>query len=246
MHLPPALAIITGAVIAAAIAVTGASFSDDAIARQLSDRADAAITDAGGSPVVARFTSRFGSPTRHPVLSGGEELGEDVRDRVAKAVAAIPGVGGVGWTDGTILAQGGLVPVSPMHCQEDVDALLEARTIRFEEGSSVVDAASRPLLDEVTAALKPCLGSRIGITGHTDASGSDQANLELSMARARAIRRELISRGIPATGLRADGVGAAEPVEGLQPEDPANRRIEFSVITTQPLKPTPVDTPGPR
>ena len=47
-------------------------------------------------------------------------------------------------------------------------------------------------------------------------------------------------------GLRADGVGSKEPVEGLLPEDPANRRIDFAVVATTPLQPTPVDTPGPR
>ena len=33
---------------------------------------------------------------------------------------------------------------------------------------------------------------------------------------------------------------------GVDPADPANRRIEFSVIATEPLAPTPVDTPGAR
>ena len=34
--------------------------------------------------------------------------------------------------------------------------------------------------------------------------------------------------------------------EGLDAADPANRRIEFRVVSTQPLKPTPVDTPSAR
>ena len=55
----------------------------------------------------------------------------------------------------------------------------------------------------------------------------------------------LVGRGIPADGLRAQGIGADRPVEGLEPTDAANRRIEFSVITSVPLRPTPVDTPGP-
>jgi OOP family OmpA-OmpF porin len=37
-----------------------------------------------------------------------------------------------------------------------------------------------------------------------------------------------------------------EPVEGLDPADPANRRIEFSVVAKVATHPTPVDTPGPR
>jgi OOP family OmpA-OmpF porin len=61
-----------------------------------------------------------------------------------------------------------------------------------------------------------------------------------------AVQDALVERGIPADGLRVRGVGSSEPVEGLPPEDPANRRIEFSVLATQPVTPTPVDTPAPR
>ena len=91
-----------------------------------------------------------------------------------------------------------------------------------------------------------CLGSIIAITGHTDASGPEPGNLELSRERADAVRLALIAQGIPADGLRASGLGSRSPVDGLEPGDPANRRIEFSVLATQPVKPTPVDTPGPR
>lgn len=240
------IAIIAGALVSGAIAIAGAGATDQDFVAELSDQAAAAIASAKGAPVTASFLDQFDWPTRHPTLAGGDDLDEGTRDRIAKAVATVPGVGGVDWIDGTVLAQGGIVPVTPMHCQEDVDALLNARTIRFEESSSNVDASSQPLLDEVAAALKPCLGAKIGITGHTDASGSEEANLALSRDRAVSIKQALMQRGIPADGLRAEGVGSSTPIDGLQPEDPANRRIEFSVIATQPLQPTPVDTPGPR
>jgi len=100
------------------------------------------------------------------------------------------------------------------------------------------------VLNEVASALLPCLGSIIAITGHTNSSGDETANLALSRARAEAVRWALIGRGIPADGLRAVGVGSQVSLEGLSPDDPANRRIEFSVIEKMPLAPTPIDTPG--
>lgn len=240
--IPPAV----GAAIVALLAILAAQASADSIVAQMSRGAREAIEEAGGRGVEAHFSSLSGFPTRHPLLTGGEGLDEATRDRTAKAVAAVPGVGGISWEDGSRFARGSAVTFRPLHCQEDVQALLRARTIRFEGGSARIDAASRALVSEVAEALRPCLGSIIAITGHTDSSGHEPGNLALSRERAEAVRQALIRRGIPADGLRARGVGSAQPVEGLDPSDPANRRIEFSVIETVPIKPTPVDTPGPR
>lgn len=246
MPVRASLAILAGAVLCGTLGVAVGAATDQRLETSLAAQAEQAIADAGARPVKADFRHTLGWPTRHPLLSGGEKFSEQTRDRVAKAVAAIPGVGGVFWADGSIRAEAGLVPISPLHCEEDVDALLQARTIRFEEGSSRLDKSSRTLIAEVTAALRPCLGSKIAITGHTDESGPEEANVALSRARALAVRDALIRRGIPAEDLHAKGIGSSQPVEGLLPNDPANRRIEFSVIATVPLEPSPVDTPGPR
>jgi OOP family OmpA-OmpF porin len=242
----PVLLFAAGALLTAAIAGAFAEATDTPLARGMAGEAARAIAEAGGRGVHASFIAEDGSPTRHPLLSGGEELDERTRAAVARAVAAVPGVGGVNWVDGTVRAEAGEMAISPLHCQDEVRALLRARTIRFEESSSRIDAASADLLDEVAAALRPCLGAIIAITGHTDSSGPELGNLELSQQRADAVELALIARGIPADGLRARGFGSARPVPGLDPGDPANRRIEFAVIATRPIKPTPIDTPGAR
>ncbi|WP_324826819.1 OmpA family protein [Qipengyuania zhejiangensis] len=246
MPIRPGLAIFAGAMLVAVAGygVAGPTATD--FVAPLGSMASKAIAEAGGTGVTARFAGPAGSPSRHPVLTGGENLDETSRARVARAVAAVPGVGGVVWSDGTLRAESDAPAYEPLHCQEDVDGLLRTRSVRFEEGSSAMLPASRVLLDEVAAALRPCLGSIISITGHTDASGTEPGNIELSMERARAVREALVSRGIPRDGLRARGVGSSEPVEGLAPGDPANRRIEFAVVRTEPLTPTPIDTPGAR
>lgn len=236
-----------GAVAVALLAVLGAQLSGAGIAQVLQTRAEAAIAAAGGGGVVqAQFISASGIASRHPVLLGGEALDDAVRARIAHAVGRVPGVGAVRWSDSGMLTEAEAQALQPQHCEQQVDALLRTRTIRFEEGSARIDAASRPLVDEVAAALRPCLGSIIAITGHTDLSGSEPGNLALSQERASAVRDALVARGIPADGLRARGMGSKEPVTGLDPADPANRRIEFAVIATQPLLPTPIDTPNAR
>lgn len=243
----PLFAVAFGAILILVLArfVAGATAPD--FAGRLSAQAPQAISNAGGSnSVIATFVSPRGFPSRHPILSGAEQHDEATRAQIATAVAAIPGVGGIRWSDSDMMASSGEQLFSPLHCQDDVQALLRARTIRFEESSARIDAASGELVDEVATALRPCLGAIIQINGHTDHSGPEPANIALSRERALAVREALIDRGIPDESLRARGFGSASPVEGLDPADPANRRIEFTVIETVPITPTPVDTPAPR
>lgn len=129
-------------------------------------------------------------------------------------------------------------------CQSEVEAMLKTRSIRFAEGSAAIDPASRGLLDEVAGALRPCGGAIIAVTGHTDAKGDEAANLALSQARSMAVRNALGARGIDLAGVRAKGVGSSRPLRGLDVEDPANRRIEFSLIAPVSLAPTVVDAPS--
>jgi len=240
----PYLAIVAGLIACIVLAYTVGGSSAAGVAERIAAAAPAAIEEAGGgSRVQAHFETPNGYPSRHPVLTGAESLDESTRSRIAHAVAALPGVGGISWSDGDVMVE---QHFSPLHCQEEIQALLGARTIRFEEGSAQIDPASLSLIDEVASALRPCLGAVIEVSGHTDRSGPEERNIALSAQRAEAVKRALEQRGIPDDALIVKGEGSAVPVEGLEPTDPANRRIEFSVVSTQPLLPTPVDTPGPR
>lgn len=234
---------LAGGLLTLGLAVYGERHSGQDFVDELSTKATLAKDAAGGGGVELRFENEFGWLTRHPQLSGGETLSPETRSAVAAAVAAVPGVGGITWRnrDGSLSA----TEKTSMHCQEDVERILETRTIRFSEASARIEPASERLLDEVANSLRPCVGSIIAVTGHTDGNGNPEANVALSRARAEAVRYALIGRGIPEDGLRSIGVGSQKPVKGLDPLDPANRRIEFSVIFSAPVKPTPIDTPGP-
>ncbi len=239
---------IAGAVAVGALSFAATNSNGPRLIAKLEQDAMDARARAEAESIAIDFTTPQGWLTRHPSLSGGESLDDETRVRAAIAIADVPGIGGVRWlsqsADGS---RGGNAreESASLHCQDDVEAILEARTIRFAEASATVDPASQTVLDEVATALEPCVGSIIAITGHTDSNGDENANIALSKARAQAVRWALIGRGIPADGLRAEGHGSKEPVEGLDPQDPANRRIEFSVIAKMPLKPTPIDMPGP-
>lgn len=73
---------------------------------------------------------------------------------------------------------------------------------------------------------------RVEISGHTDNSGSDEYNQQLSQRRAQAVFDYLVSKGIAANRLIPKGYGSAHPLADNQTEAgrQQNRRIEFKVI----------------
>ena len=90
--------------------------------------------------------------------------------------------------------------------------------------------SSRPYLDSVGEMLRlpRAQGKRVLIVGHTDALGGEVYNQVLSERRAAAVRAYLADRfGIPAELLLVEGEGKHEPLPGLDPRAPQNRRVEF-------------------
>ena len=100
--------------------------------------------------------------------------------------------------------------------------------IQFANASDAVAPPSRQMLDRLAALLKePDMASRrFAIAGHTDATGSDKVNLELSCARAIAVRAYLLKQGVAAERLSAYGFGSSKPLQEGAAESAVNRRVE--------------------
>ncbi len=103
--------------------------------------------------------------------------------------------------------------------------------VRFAKSSIEIDEDARPTLDELATLAERCPGSHIEIHGHTDASGSKQANLRLSERRAEVVAAYLVASGIDMRRLKIIAHGAAHPIlPNTTPEFRArNRRIEFTI-----------------
>ncbi|NDY92568.1 OmpA family protein [Ideonella livida] len=101
--------------------------------------------------------------------------------------------------------------------------------IGFANDSDAVSPASRALLDKLAQALRsPDLdGKRFVIAGHTSDTGPRDRNLQLSCARAIAVRRHLIKAGVAADRLAAYGFGPDKPLADTEPAADANRRVEI-------------------
>lgn len=122
--------------------------------------------------------------------------------------------------------------VAEAEAQSVLDRTLSNRVVEFESGSATLTPVGRAILDEMDAAIKKIGASKLQLIGHTDSSGSREANVALSLARATAVRSYLIEKGIPAGSLTAHGAGADKPVSSNDtPEGRAkNRRIEFRLV----------------
>ncbi|MBG05418.1 MAG: hypothetical protein CMM59_15240 [Rhodospirillaceae bacterium] len=86
-------------------------------------------------------------------------------------------------------------------------------------------------IDEIAKAVAtPALSDRhIVIEGHTDSTGPDGYNRNLSIKRAVAVRTALMKRGIEGHRLSALGFGETRPVADntTQAGQAANRRVTF-------------------
>jgi outer membrane protein OmpA-like peptidoglycan-associated protein len=104
-------------------------------------------------------------------------------------------------------------------------------SVLFATGKSELLPIAKQKIDEVAKALKDQGYKGLLVEGHTDSQGSASKNQELSQARADSVRVQLISNGIPADKIRAQGLGSNRPVaDNNTAEGRANnRRVEIVV-----------------
>ena len=113
------------------------------------------------------------------------------------------------------------------------DGRYVTRGILFDTGSATIRPESTPTLKGIARALGQDADLRLRIEGHTDNTGSADANLELSERRAAAVRDYLVQQEkIDAGRLEAAGMGQTAPVaDNATPEGrQTNRRVELVVL----------------
>jgi len=105
--------------------------------------------------------------------------------------------------------------------------------ILFDVNSDKIKPESYGSLKEIADLMKEYTDLKVKIVGHTDADGSDAANLDLSKKRADAVKQSLAKEfGIDEGRMETDGKGESEPMD--KNDTPAgkanNRRVEFIKI----------------
>ena len=161
----------------------------------------------------------------------GAVIGEGDADKILAGAAVGAGIGaGVGHYMDRQEEKLAQIPGTTVERVSDNMLLVHFDSdVLFEVNSSSLNRGSRDTLDYAAEVFHEFRKTAIVTQGHTDASGSETYNLELSERRAEAVKNYLIGRGVDPTRMVAVGYGESQPVAG---NDTAtgrdlNRRVDL-------------------
>jgi OOP family OmpA-OmpF porin len=172
--------------------------------------------------------------------SGAFDVGNDNEDKaVAAASGAVSGaiVGAIlghCFLDRAAIVQAPPPPpplAAPAPPPPVVQKKIVLRGVNFDFNKANIRADAAGILREAASILKENPSLQVSVEGHTDAIGSEQYNLKLSLRRATAVKQYLVKEGVPDSRLSVRGFGKTQPVASNDTEDgrAQNRRVELKV-----------------
>lgn len=120
-------------------------------------------------------------------------------------------------------------PDTPKGAKVDKDGCWAYHGLFFDFDSDKIKPNFEPALKNAVEVLHINPSLKVEIQGHTDSYGSDAYNQNLSERRAKAIKNELIKRGIDGNRMSPVGYGESQPAETNETEEGRayNRRVVF-------------------
>ena len=115
-------------------------------------------------------------------------------------------------------------------CRQSFSSL-HSEPINFRLSSTTIRPSSFAYLDRLAEFTWVCSTPQIAISGHSDATGNEAWNLQISTARAQAVADHLVRTGVAPERLIVKGYGSSQPVADnatVQGRE-RNRRIEIEL-----------------
>lgn len=129
------------------------------------------------------------------------------------------------------------IKVQMVKDRNDLDAikLVLGDAILFQTGKSNLSQAADAALSRVAYNLKQFPDTDVTVVGYTDNTGSESLNQTLSEQRAESVVKYLESQGIPASRLKAVGMGENDPIASNSTAEgrAQNRRVEMFITADQ-------------
>lgn len=112
------------------------------------------------------------------------------------------------------------------------DAKIVTHGINFDIDKATIKPESMGTLNMIVSVMKDNPEVNFEVDGHTDNSGTSPHNMQLSQARADAVKAQLVTMGVDASRLTTKGYGDSKPIsDNVTIEGKANnRRVEFVKI----------------
>jgi outer membrane protein OmpA-like peptidoglycan-associated protein len=103
--------------------------------------------------------------------------------------------------------------------------------IHFKLDKATLLPASYPELNKLYRLMQRNSGIEIKIAGHTDSTGTETYNKELSVKRAQAVAEYLRQKGIDTNRVSYEGYGNTRPIatDSTEAGRAKNRRVEFII-----------------
>ncbi|MDH4008146.1 MAG: OmpA family protein [Desulfuromonadales bacterium] len=117
----------------------------------------------------------------------------------------------------------------------DVLAVTFKGDVLFDVNSSVLKPGSYSEIDRVANVLVQYPQTNIQIAGHTDSTGSETYNQELSERRAMSVQNALVNKGVSPNRMRSIGLGEGQPIADNSTESgrQLNRRVTVTIAPQQ-------------
>jgi OOP family OmpA-OmpF porin len=130
--------------------------------------------------------------------------------------------------DGAIAAKAAAPAKAAAKVTLNADAL-------FDFDKSALKPAAITSLNSLAGKVKSLTLEVIVAVGHTDSVGTDAYNQKLSIRRAEAVKKHLVSQGIEAKRIYVEGKGESQPVADNKTADgrAKNRRVQIEAIGTR-------------
>lgn len=97
----------------------------------------------------------------------------------------------------------------------------------FNHDSAVLLPGGYTEISRIAGVLNKYPQTQIEVGGHTDTTGSEQYNQQLSQRRAETVKNALTQQGINPARIRTIGYGESRPISS---DHAVNRRVEITII----------------
>lgn len=118
---------------------------------------------------------------------------------------------------------------------EDGSVKLACQGLNFAFDSASLGVATDARLSAMAAFMEHYPNAAVKVVGHTDTSGPESVNMQLSEARAKAVVDFLTEAGVDASRLSMEGKGESEPIadNNTRAGRMKNRRVDFVISSLE-------------